>query len=80
MIKITDARIARGYSSYDHLLDDQPLAAIIGREYRTLASAARDAGRALRGTQDRRCGSPQVVCLYDESGNGWRLWTDGSRA
>jgi hypothetical protein len=72
-ITITDARLARGYSGYDHLLDDQPLSAIIGRSYASLEAAAKAAGRALRGTQDSRCASTPVI-LTDSEGNGWVRW------
>lgn len=76
---ITDARIARGYSGYDHLLDDSPLEAMAGQSYRDVAAAARAAGRYLRGTQDQRCAGAPVI-LTDDAGNGWRRWTDGTAA
>lgn len=72
MIKIADARQARGYSGFDHLLDDRPLAGLVGRSFRTLAAAAKEARKLLKGTQDRRCaGAP--VTLFDDEGNGWTL-------
>lgn len=79
MITIMHARQAHGYSGCDHLLDDGPLAAIIGRQFHNLAAAAKAAGKALRGTQDRRCaGAP--VWLTDDAGNSWRVWADGTVA
>lgn len=76
-ITIQSAAQARGYSGFDHLLDDGPLQAMVGRTYKNIEAAARAAGRLLKGTQDRRCaGSP--VILTDAEGNGWRRWTDGS--
>ena len=72
-VKIASARIARGYSGYDHLLDDRPLDAMTGMTYTSLEAAARAAGRLLRGTQDRRCASGPVI-LTDDSGNGWVRW------
>lgn len=66
-ITITDARIARGYSGYDHLLDDAPLSAMIGRSYRDLSAAAKAAGKLLKGTQDRRCTTAPAMsasCSY----------------
>jgi len=79
VITITHASIARGYSGYDHLLDDSPLAALVGRTYRDLRTAARAAGRALKGTQDRRCAGAPVWLSYVAGGVecASRLWTNG---
>ncbi len=54
-IKVESASIARGYSGYDHLLNDRPLQAMIGRTYRDLAAAGKAAQKILNGTQDERC-------------------------
>lgn len=77
-ITIGSARLARGYSGCDHLLDDSPLAAMVGRTYKTEAAAARAAGKLLRGTQDRRCDGGPVI-LLDEHGAGSTWWTTGGR-
>lgn len=68
MITITNARFARGYSGWDHLLDDSPLASIIGRTYRSLSAATKAAARAIRGTQDRRCAYSPVTLCYTVDG------------
>lgn len=79
MIAISSAQHARGYSAWDHLLDDAPLAAMAGRSYRDMGAAARAAAKLTRGTQDRRCaGSPFI--LTDSDGNGWTYWGNGERA
>jgi hypothetical protein len=79
MITVGSASLARGYSAWDHLLDDRPLRAMIGREYPSYAAAARAAHRLLAGTQDRRCaGAP--VWILDEEGTGSPYWDDGSVA
>lgn len=72
-ITITRARLAHGYSGYDHLLDDAPLNAMIGRSYADLDEAAAHAGRLIEGTQDRRC-APAPVRLTDETGAEWIRW------
>lgn len=71
-IKVKDARFARGYSGYDHLLDDSPLRSIIGREFATLAAAGRAAERAADGTQDKRCASGPVL-ITDADGRTWKV-------
>jgi hypothetical protein len=76
-ITITNARLAHGYSGYDHLLDNRPLDVMVGCTYRNLAAAAKAAWKLLHGTQDRRCASAPVI-LTDDHGNGWTRWTDGT--
>lgn len=68
MITITDARFARGHSGWDHLLDDSPLSALVGRTYRSLRAATQAATRAIRGTQDRRCANSPVTLCYTIDG------------
>lgn len=76
---VGSARLARGYSGYDHLLDDSPLASMEGQTFATPASAARHAGKLLAGTQDRRCAGGPVI-LLDAEGTGATYWADGTRA
>lgn len=77
-ITVTNATIAEGYSGYDHLIDNSPLRKIVGCTFPSLQAAAKAAGKALRGTQDKRC-APAPVWIETEDGS-WRVWGDGSVA
>lgn len=54
MIMIGKAGIARGYSGYDHLIDGSELHALVGRKFRSVASALKAANREIQRTADRR--------------------------
>ena len=78
-IKIGSVRLARGYTGYDHLLDDEPLRALTGRTFASPAAVCEAAERLLADTQDARCAGAPIVIL-DERGTGSIWWLDGTPA
>lgn len=60
VITLEHACHARGYTGWDHLLDDTPLSDLIGRRYRSVGEARRAAERVSMRSQDRRCRNAPV--------------------
>lgn len=69
-VKIIDAHIQRGWSSCDHMIDDAPANALIGRDFRCLADAMIAASKA-----EGKFSSAITVTLTDRSGATWKANT-----
>lgn len=79
MIKVSRAVFAHGYSGYDHLLDNDSLAGVVGRTFASLKHCAKALGKEINeNPQDRRCaGSPvYVYWVQNDVEVGYLVWPE----
>lgn len=54
MIRVTGIGTKRGYSGYDHLIDDMPYQDLLGQRFRSVSEIRRAVGQIERDHADRR--------------------------
>ncbi len=70
MLTVTHAANQRGWTSRDHLIDDRPMRAMVGKSYSDI--------EAIKAYADDKAETFPVVYFVDEAGQEWRY--DGSPA
>lgn len=69
-VEITAARIQRGWSACDHMIDDRPADRLVGTRHRCVADAVRAATRA-----EGPWSSALWLTVRDRDGRSWCLDT-----
>ena len=79
-IVVGSATFARGFSGFDHLIDDSALNGMVGKSFRSFKAAAKAAHKMAKETQHRCIHSTTPIIILDADGNGSRYWNDGTTA